>query len=185
MIKEIEIKLEDKMKKNLESLKAELAAVRTGRANPSLLNGIKAECYGSQVPIQQVATIGVPEPKLLEIRPWDINNIKDIEKAILKSQLGLTPSNDGKVIRLTLPALTEETRKNLVKHIKQIEEQHKVSVRTARREAMDEFKTAEKQKKITEDALFKQEDAVQKIADKYVHIIDDIIKNKEKEIMEV
>jgi ribosome recycling factor len=183
--KNVESKCEEQMKRTIEKMREELATVRTGRANPAVLDAVRVESYGAQMPINQLATIGIPEARTIEIRPWDVNTLKDIEKAILKSQLGLTPNNDGKIIRINLPALTEQSRLDLVKYVKQIEEQHKVSVRNARRDAINELKVLETEKKITEDAKFITEEGLQKLTDKYIHLIDDMFKHKEKEIMEV
>ncbi|MFH1714615.1 MAG: ribosome recycling factor [Elusimicrobiota bacterium] len=176
---------EANMKKSIEKLKEELLQVRTGRANPGIFDNIKIESYGTQVPLNQIASILVPEPRVLEIKPWDVNTLRDIEKAISNSSLGLTPNNDGKLIRLILPKLTEETRKDLVKYIKKVEEQQKIAIRNQRREAIEELKNAEKGKVITEDLLNLGETEIQKLTDKYIHLVEDMIKHKEQEIMEV
>lgn len=183
--KKIKSQTEDKMHKTAIKLGEELAAIRTGRANASMLDTIKVEAYGSQMPINQLANIVIPEARTLEIIPWDISTLEAIAKAISKSQLGVNPSNDGKLVRIVLPALTEETRKNLVKFAKQIEEQFKVTIRNERRDALALLKTAEKNKEITEDILRKAEDEIQKLTDSYIKKIDDMVRNKEAEIMEV
>lgn len=173
------------MQKAIDSLIREFAGVRTGRASVNLLDGITLEYYGSQMPLNQVATLSVPESSLIVIQPWDISVIKTIEKAILRSDLGITPSNDGKVIRLAIPPLTEERRKQLAKMIKKKAEEKKIAVRQARREANDMLKSLEKEKDITEDELHKGQDQVQKITDTFIQEVDDITAKKEQEILEV
>lgn len=184
-LKDAEIKLEEEMKKTLEKMRQELVTVRTGRANPAMLDTVKVETYGTLLPLNQVASIGVPEPRVIEVRPWDIHTIPDIERGILKAQLGLSPTNDGKIVRVVLPTLTEETRLDLVKHIKKIEEQYKIALRNERRIINDMVKNLEKEKKITKDELFKAEEDIQKTTDKYAKIVEEIIVHKEKEMMEV
>jgi ribosome recycling factor len=185
MVAKIYQDLEHKMTKAIEVLKTEFAGIRTGRANPALLDGIKVLSYGTTVPLNQVAGVSVPEARLLLIQPWDKNALGEIEKAILKSELGLTPMNDGKVIRLPIPALTEERRHDLVKVVKKMSEESKVSVRNIRRDANEEVKKLEKDKKISEDESKKAHDRIQEITDKYIVQIDEVLKKKEKEIMEV
>lgn len=181
----IQTDLESKMNKTIHKFGEELAAIRTGRANASMLDTVKAEVYGSLMPINQLANILIPEARVIEIKPWDVSTLENIEKAILKSQIGLTPNNDGKMIRLVLPLMTEESRKNLVKFAKKIEEQFKVMIRNERRDANEEAKKSEKNKEITEDVLFTIEKEIQDMTDKYISKIEDMVKNKEKEIMEV
>jgi ribosome recycling factor len=173
------------MEKTIKSLIREFAGVRTGRASVNLLDGITVEYYESQMPLNQVATLSVPESSLIVIQPWDVSVIKLIEKAILRSDLGITPSNDGKVIRLAIPPLTEERRKQLAKMIKKKAEEKKIAVRQARREANDMLKSLEKEKEITEDELHKGQDQVQKITDTFIKKVDEITAKKEQEILEV
>lgn len=177
--------MEHKMQKAIEVLKTEFAGIRTGRANAALLDTIRVMSYGSPVPLNQVASIAVPEARLLVISPWDKGLIGEIEKSILKSDLGLTPANDGKVIRLPIPTLTEERRRELVKVVKKMSEESKVAVRNIRREANDEVKKLEKDKQVSEDESKKAHDDTQKVTDKYVALIDEVLAKKEKEIMEV
>jgi ribosome recycling factor len=151
----------------------------------NLLDGIKVDYYGTQTPLNQMATLSVPESSLIVIQPWDVSVIKSVEKAILKSDLGITPSNDGKVIRLAIPPLTEERRKELAKIVKKKAEEKKVAVRQARRDANDMLKSLEKEKEITEDQLHKGQDQVQKITDDYVKKVDDLTAKKEQEILEI
>ncbi|MCM8710617.1 ribosome recycling factor [Clostridium sp. SYSU_GA19001] len=185
MIKDIIHTAEDKMNKTIAVLKKELASMKAGRANPTILDRLEVEYYGSMLPINQVANVSAPEPRLILIQPWEKSSIKNIEKAILKSDLGLTPSNDGSVIRLIIPELTEETRKNLVKNVKKIGEESKVAVRSIRRESNDKIKALKKNNEISEDDLKKAEDDIQKKTDNYIKEIDKIIEVKEKEIMSV
>ncbi len=185
MIKEIEKNMTDKMEKTAGVLKHELSSLRAGRANPSILDRVTVEYYGSQSPLSQLANISAPEPRVLMISPWDSKSIPAIEKAIQKSDLGINPSNDGKVIRLVVPQLTEERRKELVKLVKKYSEEAKVAVRNLRREANDQIKKLKKDSKITEDELKKSEDETQKLTDKFIKELDKITEAKEKEIMEV
>lgn len=171
--------------KHIEGYVENLNAVRAGRANPGLVENITFDYYGTETPIRNAATITVPEARLLVIQPWDASQLKNIEKAILASNLGITPSNDGKVIRLPFPELNEETRQKLVKEVKQKSEQSKVGVRNHRRDMMDDIKNAEKNKEITEDDKKSLEDDVQELVDEYIKKIDDITKNKEKELLTV
>ena len=177
--------LEEKMDKTISVLKENFAEVRAGRANPAILNKVKVDYYGTPTPINQVAGISVPEARLIVIQPWDLSILKEIEKAILASDIGINPNNDGKVIRLAFPELTEERRKELVKDVKKIAEESKVAIRNARRDGMDEFKTKQKNNEITEDDLRDAEESIQKLTDKYVDEVDQLAANKEKEIMSV
>ncbi len=176
---------EEKMTKTLESLDREYASIRAGRANPHLLDKITVDYYGSPTPLQQVGNISVPEARMIQIQPWESSLIKAIEKAILGSDLGITPSNDGKVIRLVFPELTEERRKELVKDVKKKGEQAKVAVRNIRRDGMDAFKKQSKAKELSEDVYADLEDQLQKITDKYVAKVDKAIEAKSKELMTV
>ncbi|MBF0708444.1 MULTISPECIES: ribosome recycling factor [Bacillales] len=185
MTKEILKNAEERMQNGISSLKRELATLRAGRANASLLDKIQVDYYGAPTPVNQLAGISVPEARMLLIQPYDKTSIGEIEKAILKSDLGLTPSNDGNVIRLTIPALTEERRKDLVKLVKKYAEEGKVVLRNIRRDANDELKKQEKDGDITEDELRRGNDDVQKLTDKYVAEADSVATDKEKEIMEV
>lgn len=185
MIKDIIVKAEEKMKKTISVLKSDLSTLRAGRANPTMLDRIKIDYYGSPCPLSQVANISAPEPRVLVISPWEKSLIKEIEKAILVSDLGTNPSNDGSVIRLVVPELTEETRKNLVKVVKKTGEEAKVALRSIRREANDKIKTLKKDGDITEDELKTSEEKVQKIIDGYVKEVDSLVAAKEKEIMSI
>lgn len=176
---------EDKMLKSLESLEGEYSNIRAGRANPNILNKIKVEYYGVPTPLQQVGNVSVPEARTILITPWEASLLKEIEKAILCSDLGLTPNNDGKSIILNFPELTEDRRKDLVKDIKKKGENTKVAVRNVRRDANDYFKKQLKANEISEDEQKDYEDKVQKLTDKYVDKIDSLIENKSKEIMTV
>ena len=177
--------LKERMEKSIESFKEKLSEIRAGRANPAILNKVKIDYYGTPTPINQVAGISVPEARLIVIQPWDGSILKDIEKAILASDVGLNPNNDGKVIRLVFPELNEERRKELVKEIRKIAEEAKVSVRAIRRDGIDEAKAKQKNSEITEDELKSAETEIQKITDKYVEEVDKILANKETEIMSV
>lgn len=185
MIKDIINGAEDKMHKTISVLKKELASMKAGRANPQMLDRIEAEYYGAVTPLNQLANISAPEPRILLIQPWDKNSVKSIEKAILKSDLGLNPSSDGSVIRLVIPELTEETRKNLVKTVKKTGEDAKVAIRSIRREANDKVKALKKDNEISEDEVKKAEEDIQKRVDTYIKDIDKIIETKEKEIMSI
>lgn len=178
-------KLEERMNKTLSVLEENFSEIRAGRANPAILNKISVEYYGVPTPINQVAGISVPEARLIVIQPWDASVLKDIEKAILASDIGLNPNNDGKVIRLSFPELTEERRKDIVKDIKKIAEEAKVSIRAIRRDGIDEAKDLQKEGLITEDDLKKSEDQIQKLTDKKIAEIDTILSKKETEIMSV
>jgi ribosome recycling factor len=172
-----------KMDKVLETLTRDLSRVRTGRASVALLEGIKVDCYGTSMPLPQVASLAAPEPRLLTVQPWDPTVLSDIEKAILKSDLGLNPVNDGKIIRLPIPALTTERRKELVKMIKKMEEEGKVTLRNVRREANEDFKEMKKEKLLSEDESHRGQEDVQKITDEYIKKVEAQAAEKEKEIM--
>jgi len=177
--------IEAKMEKTLASFKTDLSKVRTGRASLSLFDDIRVDYYGTQTPLNQLATLAVPEPRLITIQPWDTTVTGEIEKAILKSELGLTPSSDGKIIRLPIPRLTEERRKELVKVVKKMAEGTKVALRNIRREANDQFKGLEKNKKISQDQLHQMMEKAQTSTDKYIEKVDAALGVKEKEILEI
>jgi len=174
----------ERMDKSIAALKNELKRIRTGRASLSLLDGVRADYYGTPTPLNQMASLSVPESRLITIQPWDVSAIKEIEKAILKSDLGLTPSSDGKIIRITVPPLTEERRKELVKLVNKTCEEYKVAIRNIRRDANDFFKEMKKEGEVSEDEAFKAQEEIQKITDQYVKKIDDLYGEKEKEILE-
>jgi len=173
-----------KMGKTSDSLNQEFKKMRTGRASVSILEGIKAECYGTQMRLNQISSISIPESRLLSIQPWDQSIIGNIEKSILKSGLGLTPVNDGKLIRISIPPLREERRKELAKMAKKMAEESKVSIRNQRREANEMLKELKKESEISEDEMYKYQDKVQKITDEFIEKIDEIRKEKEQEILE-
>jgi ribosome recycling factor len=177
--------LQKEMDGSVNALRKELTKMRTGRASTSLLDHVSVEYYGATTPLNQLATLSAPEPRLLVIQPFDRTAMGEIEKAILKSDLGLTPNNDGKIIRIPIPALTEERRKDLVKHVKKIAEEFRVSLRNHRRLAIEHLKEAEKKKEITADDAKHGQDRVQKITDEFIGRIDKIVKSKEEEVMEV
>ncbi|MGL4761416.1 MAG: ribosome recycling factor [Sarcina sp.] len=177
--------MEEKMNKTISVLLSDLGTLRAGRANPRMLDRIEVEAYGSMCPISQVANVSIPEPRVIAIAPWDKSTLKDVEKAILKSDLGMNPSNDGTIIRLIIPELTGETRKDLVKRVKKMGEDSKVALRSIRRDANDKIKTMKKNNEITEDDMKTGEDKVQKITDKFIKEIDKEIVAKEKEIMSI
>ena len=185
MLKEQYKVYEEKMKKSIDSVSADFAAVRAGRANASVLNRINVDYYGTPTPLQQIASIGSPDPRTLVITPWDATILRGIEKAILESDLGINPSNDGKCIRLLFPQLTEERRKELVKQIRKYTENGKVAVRNIRRDAIDHFKKMQKASEITEDELKIVEKDMQKLTDDSCKEIDALLANKEKELMSV
>ena len=176
---------EEKMEKTLESLKKEFTNIRTGRANPQILNGLTVDYYGVPTPINQMSSISVPEAQLLQIKPYDKGTLKDIEKAILSSSLGLTPLNDGTVIRINFPALTEQRRRELAKQVKSTSENAKVAIRNIRRDVNDQLKKLEKDNQISEDELKGYNDDVQKMTDSWIEKIDQAAKEKEKLIMEI
>ena len=178
-------KIKEKMEKSISVYSEKLSEVRAGRANPAILNKVKIDYYGTPTPINQVAGVSVPEARLIVIQPWDVSVLKDIEKAILASDIGINPNNDGKVIRLAFPELTEERRKDLVKDIKKMAEEAKIVIRTIRRDGIEEAKQEQKNGDMTEDELKQAENEIQKLTDKSVEEIDKILANKEKEVMSV
>jgi ribosome recycling factor len=184
MIESIFDETKESMSKSIASLKKELNRLRTGRASLSIFDAVRVDYYGTLTPLNQMATLAIPESRLITIQPWDVSVIKDIEKAILKSDLGLTPSNDGKIIRIAIPPLTEERRKDLVKVVHKMCEDHKVSIRNIRRDANELLKSMKTDGEISEDDAFKSQDRVQKITDEQVKLIDECYKEKEKEILE-
>ena len=185
MSNEVVDQVKTKMESSVEALKRELVKIRTGRASLALLDGIKVDAYGSMLPVDQVGTMTIPESRMIVIQPWDPQMLPVLEKAILSSDLGLTPANDGKVIRLTIPQLTEERRKELVKQVKKVAEEFKVAVRNVRRDANDILKKMKKDKDISEDDMFRSQEDAQKATDAYIKQIDQIAAGKEKEVMEV
>ncbi len=185
MYREVVAKSEETMRKSIGFLKEDLASIRAGKANPKLVDKIQVSYYGTMTPLNQVANISVPEPRAIIIQPWDASLVKEIEKAIMASDLGINPSNDGKLIRLVIPVLTEERRKDLLKVVKKETENTKIAVRNIRRDANEELKKLEKSSELTKDDLKKAEDDMQKLTDKYIKYLDDIYKDKEKEILEV
>ena len=182
---EVIFTMSEKMEKSVETFRKELSKVRTGRASIAILDDISVDAYGSAMPLNQVGTVTIPESRLIAIQPWDPQMLPAIEKAILKSSIGLTPISDGKIIRLNIPQLTEERRKELVKSVKKIAEEFRVAIRNIRREAIDTLKKQKKDKEISEDDLFKLQDEAQAETDTYVKKIDEITGSKEKEVMEV
>lgn len=180
-----EKEMEERMKKTMAAFQKDLLHIRAGRANPSLLDNISFNYYGVETPLKQAASINVPEARMLTITPWDPKNIKPIEQAILASDLGITPSNDGKMIRLPFPPLTEDRRKDLVKEVSLRLEEAKVAVRNIRREGMEQIKKDENDKAISEDDRYLEEDDLQKLTDKYIKQLEEAEKEKEKELMEI
>ncbi len=176
---------EKKMKKTISVLKEELNSIRAGRANPSLLDRITVDYYGSPMPLKQIANISSPEPRLLVIQPYDTTGMKDIEKAIMLSDIGINPSNDGKVIRLAIPMLTEERRRDITKLVKKTGENSKIAIRNERRSANEAFKKMQKNSEITEDDFKKAEQTVEEMTKEYIEQVDKLIEYKEKEIMEI
>lgn len=185
MIKYLLNETEAKMEKAVDALRDDLLTIRTGRASPALVERLPVEYYGTPTPLNQLATISVPEPRLLAIRPWDPGVLPDIEKAILKSELGLTPSNDGKIIRLPIPRLTEERRQELVKIVGKRVEEGKIALRNIRRDAIEDLRKLESEKLISEDEFYQAKDDVQEITDKFAGKIDEVGHEKEREIMEI
>jgi ribosome recycling factor len=185
MEQELKRKTTERMTRTIEVLKKDLASVRTGRASLALLDGIIVNYYDTQTPLQQLATLSIPESRQIAIQPWDQKIIPDIEKAILKSDLGLTPMNDGKIIRINIPPLTEERRKQLVKAVKKKAEEAKVSIRNIRRDANEELKKLERENHLSEDEVKKSQEDTQKITDSFIAKVDEVLGYKEKEIMEV
>jgi ribosome recycling factor len=177
--------LETRMQQAIDALAREFGSVRTGRANASLLDSIRVEAYGNLTPINQVASVSVPDPRTIMIQPWDATQLKEIEKGIAKSDLGITPSNDGKVIRLTMPTLTEERRKQLVKTVGKFAEDARVSIRNVRREANDRLKALAKEKKVSEDEERRGHDQIQKATDRFTAKVEELTKKKEQEVMTV
>jgi ribosome recycling factor len=185
MIDEIFEDLKERMGKSIDTLKREYSRLRTGRASASLLDGVRVSYYDTPTPLNQMSSIAVPEPRLIVIQPWDKTALGDIEKAILKSELGLTPMNDGKVIRITIPPLTEERRKDLVKVARKMAEDNKIAIRNIRRDANDMLKDLKNEKDITEDQLYRSQEEVQQITDEFISKVDEICAAKEKEILEI
>lgn len=174
-----------KMEKALEALKREFSGVRTGKATPQLLDTVRVEAYGSHVPLNQVATVSAPEPRLLLVQPWDRAMLAPVEKALQTSELGLNPSNDGKIIRVPIPALTEERRREYVKLLHKMAEEARVAVRQARKDANDDIKHRQKDEGLSEDQVRREQDEVQKITDRHIAQVEEILKHKEAEVMEV
>jgi len=177
--------LKEKMASSVDALKRELVKIRTGRASLSLLDGIKVKAYGSQVSMDQVGSMTIPESNMIVIKPWDPQVLPVIEKAILASGLGLTPASDGHVVRLTIPPLTGERRKDLVKQIKKISEEYKVAIRNVRRDSIETLKKLKKDKEISEDEMFRLQEEAQKVTDGFISQVDEVAGGKEKEVMEV
>ncbi len=185
MLDDIIADVEDRMKKSISALEKDFVAIRTGRANPAIFDGVKVDVYGSPMPLNQVATISCPEPRLVVINPWDKGNLGEIEKAILKSDLSLNPSSDGNLIRIQIPDLTEERRKEYVKLAKNKAEDCRVAIRNIRRDGNDTIKELEKEKEISEDDSKNYQARVQKITDKYIADVQKLVDNKEKEILNI
>lgn len=185
MLEELHKKTERGMAGAMEHLHHELAGVRTGKANPALLDSIQVDYFGQRVPIKQVASIAVPDPRLITIQPWDRSVVGEIEKAILASELGLTPQSDGQLIRLPIPALTGERRKELVRVVKRMGEDAKVAIRNVRRHANDEIKRLQKEHELSEDNMHTKVQEIQKVTDEYISKVDEVVTAKEKEILEI
>ncbi len=184
-MKDLLIKTEEKMTKTIAVLERDYKSIRAGRANASVLDRVTVDYYGAPTPIQQMAAVSVPEPRILMIQPWDASTLKDIERAILVSDIGINPQNDGRVIRLAFPPLTEERRKEIVKEVKKTAEENKVAIRNTRRDALEKLKALEKGGSITEDDKANGEKKIQKLTDKFCKDIDDLAALKEKEILEI
>jgi len=184
MDKEAISKARQQMDKSIEVLQKDFSKVRTGRASVTLLDGVRVDYYGTPTPLNQLATLAIPEARQITIQPWDQSILKELEKSIQKADLGFTPSNDGKILRINIPPLTEDRRKDLAKQVKKMAEAAKVAIRNHRRDINDELKTIKNDKKITEDAFFKSQDEVQKVTDEYIKKCDDLSSQKEKEILE-
>ncbi len=184
MIKEILSEMKSRMQKTVEVLEADLRTIRTGRASPALVERVMVDYYGTLTPLNQLATISAPEPQLLTIRPYDPGSLPDIERAILKSELGLTPSNDGRLIRLPIPRLTEERRQELVKIVRQRIEEGKVALRNIRREVLDDLRDFEKEKLVSEDEFYRAKDDLQELTDRYTDRMDEISARKQRELLE-
>jgi ribosome recycling factor len=176
---------EQLMKKTIERLQGDFAGVRTGRASPALLDGVRVNYYGSMVPLQQVGNVVVAEARTIEVRPWDTGALPEIEKAIHAANLGVTPNSDGKILRLSFPPLTEDRRKDLVKIVKKLAEDFRVSLRNERRDAIEKIKTSEKKKEITQDLKTQAEEKIQAMTNSYIKRVDEIVAQKEKEILEI
>jgi ribosome recycling factor len=182
--KQVLKEIEEEMRKAIEATKREFSELRSGRANPRMVEGVRVNYYGTPTLLKEIATIGVPEARLIVISPWDPTSLKEIEKAIMQSDLGITPVNDGKIIRLIIPPLSEERRQELIKIVKKVSEEGKVSVRTIRQNGKERVKNLEKEKKISEDDRFKTEEDLQKLTDRYIKDIDKLLEDKEKELKE-
>lgn len=185
MIDDVKADAENKMKKTVDALKRELVGIRTGRATPALIEPLKVEYYGVPTPLQQIASIAAPEPRLLTIKPFDASSLHTIEKAILKSDLGLTPMNDGKIIRLAIPSLTEERRRELTRVVRKHAEEAHVALRNVRRDGLKDLEDLEKEKMISEDQHFRGKELLQELTDKYIAIVDQVAEAKQAEVMEV
>lgn len=185
MVADVEREARGRMEAAIESLRTDLATIRTGRAAPALLDKIRVDYYGTPTPLQQVAGISVPEPNQLLIRPWERNTLGTIQKAILASDLGLTPNNDGQVIRLTIPPLTEERRRDLVKQVQRRVEEGRVAVRNVRRDAVNDVKSLENEKEITEDDFYQARDRLQKVTDEFIKRLEEVGRDKEQEVLQV
>ena len=185
MLEQVLKDLKERMEKTLINTKSELTKIRTGRASFSLLDTVRVDYYGSKVPLKQVANLGIPEPRMITIQPWDRNMLAEIEKAIQKADLGITPNNDGNIIRLPIPALTEERRKDLVRLIHQLAEEGRIAVRNIRRDGIDHLKKAQKDHQISEDEEYNGGIDIQELTDEMIKKIDEVIQAKEQEIMEV
>ncbi|MBW1974211.1 MAG: ribosome recycling factor [Deltaproteobacteria bacterium] len=185
MLNEIYDDARERMTKTLKNLESEYKRLRTGRASTALVEHIRVEYYGTPTPLNQLATITVPEPRTIMIQPWDLSVVAEVEKAILKSDLGLTPNNDGKIIRINIPPLTEERRQELVKVVKKMAEEAKVALRNIRRDANEMIKEMKKEKQISEDDQFRGQEKIQKLTDEFVKKVDELLEKKEKEILEV
>lgn len=178
-------KARQRMEGAVEALRREFSTVRTGKASPALLDNVRVEAYGSRVPLNQVGTVSAPEPRMLTVQPWDKSVIKDIEKAIREADLGLNPSNDGNLVRIPVPALTEERRKEFVKVLHKLAEEGRVAVRQARKDANDDIKAHQKDEGMSEDDVRREQGEVQKLTDQYIAKVDELLKHKEAEVMEV
>jgi ribosome recycling factor len=185
MINELLKELRERMNRSVEALQDELMSIRTGRASPALVERLPVEYYGTMTPLNQMASIAAPEPRLLVVKPWDPSALGDIERAILKSDLGLTPMNDGKLIRLNIPRLTEERRRELVRLVSRRVEEGRIAIRNLRRDALQDLKEFEKEKMISEDDFFRGKDDIQELTDEFIQQIDEIGKRKEEELMEI
>ncbi len=184
VVKNVIKEIEDSMKKAIEATRRELAELRSGRANPKMVEGIRVDYYGTPILLKEIATIGVPEARMVVISPYDPSSLKEIEKAIMQSELGITPVSDGKIIRLIVPPLSEERRDELIKIVRKVSEEGKVSVRTVRRDGKEKIKSLEKDKKISEDERFKAEEELQHLTDKFISDLDALLVEKEKELRE-